>query len=125
MECPADAPGGDEAVKIPALLALGAMRFKGLGGAADAAGAGGELTFFIKSMGAGTWTGRLAELARALRARTENKLSFVMNFSIVTLFNEKAEPAELHFWGFGVRKNVAGLEFGNSGSANSITGLNF
>ena len=27
-----------------------------------------------------------------------------MNISIVTLFNEKAEPAELHFLGFGVGK---------------------
>jgi hypothetical protein len=60
--------------------------------------------------------------ARAYR----NSISFVMNFSIVTLFIEKAEPAELHPLGFGVRKKVAGSEFGNSGSANSITGfLNF
>ena len=35
----ADAPGGDEEVKIPALLALGAMRVKGLGGAVDLGGA--------------------------------------------------------------------------------------
>ena len=35
-----------------------------------------------------------------------------MTLSIVTLFNKKAEPAELDFWGFGVRKNVAGSEFG-------------
>ena len=55
------------------------------------------------------------------RARSEkNHLSFLslMTLSIVTLFNKKAEPAELDFWGFGVRKNVAGSEFGNSGSAN-------
>ncbi len=60
--------------------------------------------------------------SRALRASSEkNHLSFLslMTISIVTLFNEKAEPAEFDFWGFGVRKNVAGSEFGNSGSANS------
>ncbi len=64
----------------------------------------------------------LRSRARAARAH-RNSISFVMNFSIVTLFNEKAEPAELHPLGFGVRKKVAGSEFGNSGSANSITGL--
>ena len=35
-----------------------------------AAGAAGELTFHIKDMGAGTWTGRLGALARAMRVAT-------------------------------------------------------
>ena len=47
-----------------------------------------------------------------------------MNVSIVTLFNEKAEPVTRRTspLAFAVRKKVAGSQFANSGSANSITG---
>jgi NAD(P)H-flavin reductase len=57
---------------VPAVSPLEWHPFTVASPPADAAGAGGELTFFIKSMGAGTWTGRLAELARALRAAQED-----------------------------------------------------
>jgi hypothetical protein len=57
---------------VPAVSALEWHPFTVASPPADAAGGEGELQFFIKSMGAGTWTGRLAELARALRAAQED-----------------------------------------------------
>ncbi len=51
-----------------------------------------------------------------------HRLAFVMNFSIVTLFNEKSRTLRTSPLGFEVRKKVNCSELGNSGSANSITG---
>ncbi len=57
---------------VPAVSSLEWHPFTIASPPAAAAGADGELTFFIKSMGEGTWTGRLAALARALRAAQED-----------------------------------------------------